>query len=112
MRIQGSDQYTVWNTDSNGNFVSNGTGGVVSGSSAALQSLEPSFQQDLNGDGIIGIPPSVTIEAYGNTSLAVVGNNYALNPVRRRHRTPAEIRFSGYRGSIRRLDVHWSGTDI
>ena len=36
LRIQGTDQYTVWNTDSNGNFVSNGTGGViVSGSSSA-----------------------------------------------------------------------------
>jgi len=81
LHLPGSDQYTVWNTDTNGNVVSNGTGGVVSGSSDALRSLEPSFQQDLNGDGVIGIPSSVTvIEAYGNTSLAVVGNNYALNP--------------------------------
>src|SRR5262245_46738850 len=52
LRIAGTDQYTVWNTDSNGSFVSNGTGGViVSGSSSVLKSLEPSFQQDLNGDG-------------------------------------------------------------
>ena len=29
---------------------------AVSGTSAALQSLETSFQQDLNGDGVIGPP--------------------------------------------------------
>ena len=53
--LPGTDQYTVWNTDSNGNVVSNGTGGViVSGASSALKSLEPSFHQDLNGDGVIG----------------------------------------------------------
>ena len=46
-------QYTVWNTDTDGNVVSNGTGGIVSGTSNALKSLEPSFQQDLNGDGAI-----------------------------------------------------------
>src|SRR5258705_10613291 len=67
LHLPGSDQYTVWNTDTNGNVVSNGTGGVVSGSSDALRSLESSFQQDLNGDGVIGIPSTVTvIEAYGN----------------------------------------------
>ena len=56
MHLPGSDQYTVWNTDMNGNVVSNGTGGIVSGASNALKSLEPSFQQDLNGDGVIGVP--------------------------------------------------------
>ncbi|WKA30777.1 M10 family metallopeptidase C-terminal domain-containing protein [Bradyrhizobium roseum] len=80
LHLPGSDQYTVWNTDINGNVVSNGTGGIVSGASTALRSLEPSFQQDLNGDGVIGVPAAVVVEAYGNTSLAVVGNNYALNP--------------------------------
>ena len=79
--LPGSDQYTVWNTDMNGNVVSNGTGGIVSGASNALKSLEPSFQQDLNGDGVIGAPSNnVVIEAYGNTSLTVVGDNYSLNP--------------------------------
>ena len=62
-------------------MVSNGTGGIVTGSSTALKSLEPSFQQDLNGDGIIGIGAPTVIEANGNTSLTIVGNNYALNPV-------------------------------
>jgi hypothetical protein len=54
--MTGADQYTVWNTDSNGNLVSNNIG-IVSGTSAALESLEPSFHQDLNGDGVIGVPP-------------------------------------------------------
>ncbi len=45
-----ADQYTVWNLDANGNYVSNATG-VVSGADYALQSLETSFQQDLNLDG-------------------------------------------------------------
>ena len=30
--------------------------GAVSGTSAALESLETSFHQDLNGDGVIGVP--------------------------------------------------------
>ena len=34
----------------------------MSGTSAALESLETSFHQDLNGDGVIGVPGTV-IEA-------------------------------------------------
>ena len=48
-------QYTVWSTDSNGNYLSNIIG-AVSGTSTALESLETTFNQDLNGDGTIGIP--------------------------------------------------------
>ncbi|UPJ70910.1 M10 family metallopeptidase C-terminal domain-containing protein [Bradyrhizobium sp. 187] len=75
-----SDQYTVWTTDNGGNVVGNGTGGIVSGASSALQSLEPSFHQDLNGDGVIGSPSRV-IESLGSTSLVQVGDNFHLNPV-------------------------------
>src|ERR1700693_6111356 len=57
-RIAGTDQYTVWDTDSNGNYVSNVTP-VVSGTSFALESLEASFHQDLNGDGTIGVTTNV-----------------------------------------------------
>jgi len=31
--------------------------GLVAGTNSTLQSLEPSFHQDLNGDGLIGVPP-------------------------------------------------------
>ena len=54
-KITGADQYTVWNADSNGNFVSILVG-VLSGSSLRLEALETSFHQDLNGDGVIGLP--------------------------------------------------------
>src|SRR6185369_14831125 len=59
-------------------------GGVrVSGSSSVLKSLEPSFQQDLNGDGIIGsaAAPKTVIESFGSTSLVQVGNNFYVYPV-------------------------------
>ena len=79
-KVTGADTYTVWNTDSNGNFVSD-TIGAVSGTSSALESLETSFQQDLNGDGVIGLPPTTVIEAYGSTSLTEVGNNFYLYSV-------------------------------
>ena len=55
LKKPGTDQYTFWNVDSSGNFVSN-TVGVVSGSSATLMSLEAKFHQDFNGDGVIGVP--------------------------------------------------------
>ena len=55
-KVAGSDQYTVWSTDSSGNYLSSAFVSA-SGSSAQLQSFEPSFQQDLNGDGAIGVLP-------------------------------------------------------
>src|SRR5260370_40621826 len=67
---------TGWNADNNGNYLGNAIG-VMSGSSAALGSLETSFQQDLNGDGVIGLPGH-TIESFGSTSLDQIGNNYFL----------------------------------
>ena len=79
--VPGGDQYWVWNTDSSGNYVSDS--GVLSGTSAALQSFETSFQQDLNGDGTIGAPTSpvpTVIESFGSTSLAQSGSNYLLEP--------------------------------
>ena len=52
--MSGADQYTVWSTDSQGNYLANATG-VVSGSDPFLQALESSFAQDLNGNGQIGV---------------------------------------------------------
>jgi hypothetical protein len=75
-QVVGSSQYTVWNTDSSGN-ITNDTIGTVPANSTALEALEPSFHQDLNGDGVIGIPG--TIESSGSTSLVQVGNNYFLD---------------------------------
>ena len=55
-RFQAQINTTVWSTDSNGNYISNIIG-QVSGTSTALEALEPIFHQDLNGDGVIGLPP-------------------------------------------------------
>jgi serralysin len=75
-KTPGADNYTVWSTDASGNCTGNLTG-VVSGSSIALESLETTFHQDLNGDGTIGVP-TVTVESLGSTALLQVGGNYAL----------------------------------
>ena len=68
-----ADQYIVWNTDSSGNFLSQGP--VMSGANYALQSLETTFNQDLNGDGTVG-PVVTTIEAFGATDLKQVADTY------------------------------------
>src|SRR5579864_4411162 len=75
-----ADQYGVWDTDANGNFVS-GPISNVSGTSRALESIEVSFNHDLNGDGTIGVPvPSsaTLIESSGTTSLLASGNTYLI----------------------------------
>ena len=71
-----ADQYVVWTTDSNGNFLSQGS--LLNGASVELQSLEPGFSQDLNGDG--GITPRTPIESTGSTALATVAGVYVLSP--------------------------------
>ncbi|WP_431206389.1 hypothetical protein ACQ86E_03775 [Bradyrhizobium betae] len=72
-------QYSVWTTDPNGNYTGNLYMPGV-GNTTAFQTLETSFQQDLNGDGTIGIPQSA-IEAIGTTALVLSGANYLLSPV-------------------------------
>jgi serralysin len=61
--------YAVWSTDSNGNY----TGNFYMpgpGTATAFESLEPGFHQDLNGDGVIGVPAvaGTVIESLGSTS--------------------------------------------
>jgi hypothetical protein len=70
-KLAGTNLYTVWNTDSNGNDVSNIIG-TVSGNSTALESLEASFHQDLNGDGTIGLPSSAISAASLIASAPIV----------------------------------------
>jgi hypothetical protein len=74
-----SSLYTVWLTDSNGNFLSQPIG-AVSGTSTVLEQYETTFNQDLNRDGKIGVP-TVVIQTDGSTSLVQVGANYFFNPV-------------------------------
>ncbi|MET4519824.1 hypothetical protein ABIB81_009182, partial [Bradyrhizobium sp. I1.7.5] len=51
-------QFTVWYTDSNGNYTTNA--GVLAANSTTLTSFETSFHQDLNGDGVVG-PPAASV---------------------------------------------------
>jgi hypothetical protein len=69
-------QFVIWNTDLNGDYVSNATG-VLSGTSYALEQLETTFGEDLNGDGTTG-PKSTQIG--GNGALDAVANQFQLNP--------------------------------
>ena len=62
----GQNQFVVWNIDSNGNFTSNATG-ILSGTSYALENLETTFGEDLNGDGTTG-PTTTKIATNGVTN--------------------------------------------
>jgi serralysin len=76
-KVPGTNQFTFWLTDSNGNYTSNLTG-LVPGTSSVVESFEVTFHQDLNGDGIIGLVGSL-IQTDGSTSLLQVDNNYYLS---------------------------------
>jgi Tryptophan-rich Synechocystis species C-terminal domain/Subtilase family len=91
LKMAGADEYTVWNTGSGGNYISNAIG-AVSGTSAALEGIETTFQQDLNGDGVIGIPTTV-IESFGSTKLVEAGSNYYLDSIS--SGTGPELQFGG-----------------
>jgi len=74
-------QFTAWYTDRNGNYT--GSTDVFSANSPVLEQLETSFNQDLNGDGTIGLPAGTSLiqtdkSALGSTSLVQVGNTYYL----------------------------------
>jgi hypothetical protein len=74
LKLPGSSWYGVWNTDSSGNTVS--SIGSVLGTSSGFESLEASFHQDLNGDGVIGlaVAANATLELNSAHSDAVTFN--------------------------------------
>jgi Tryptophan-rich Synechocystis species C-terminal domain len=61
----GGGNYTIWNTDSSGNFINKALA-AVPGNSAALEAMETSFHQDLNGDGVIFTSGSGNSVSAGN----------------------------------------------
>lgn len=75
-KFGGADQYTIWDTDSTGNYIP--THKITSGNAAAFQSAETTFGQDLNGDGTIGIKTTV-IESAGVGTLSQVADTYLVN---------------------------------
>ena len=77
-KASGVDQYSVWGTDTNGNYATQVLG-VSSGGSYSLQAIETNFQQDLNGDGTIGLVLTTTvIETDGSIDLTQIGDQYYL----------------------------------
>src|SRR4029077_688049 len=71
-----ADEYTVWTIDGGGNWLSQSA--VAPGSSAEIQSLEPGFNQNLNGVG--GITARFVIDSIGSTTLASIANVFMLSP--------------------------------
>ena len=113
-KVAGADQYTVWTIGSDGNYSSDPIG-VVSGNSAALVSLEPSFYEDLNGDGVIGTYSTV-IRATGNVVLNLkslsqaatidAGATLEISGV-----DSGDVTFSGSTGTLVLDDsMHFAGT--
>jgi Tryptophan-rich Synechocystis species C-terminal domain len=76
-KVTGASTYIVWNTDTNGNYVSSATA-VVSGTDPSLETLEATFGTDLNGDGTIGIPSTQITQVIETNQLWLVGNEYVL----------------------------------
>ena len=70
-------QYIVWTTDPSGNYLSQTAN--LPAASWTLESLEPIFQQNLNGDGTIGVVMT-PIESQGSIRLTLGGDTYFLNP--------------------------------
>jgi len=71
-------QFSIWSTDKNGNFTAFLTG-AVAGNSSTLQSYEPIFQQDLNGDGFTGVHAAPL--ASQGTVAAVVGGGFVFTAI-------------------------------
>ena len=65
-----TSQYTAWNTDSNGNYISNSYRVLCREPALALESFETILHQDLNGDGVIGI-----LNVTGTTPNLVAGSD-------------------------------------
>jgi hypothetical protein len=65
--------YTIWNADTNGNFVSNLLGAWVPATSAALEAQENTLHQDLNSDGVTGyaVASAGSLELSGAISAPV-----------------------------------------
>ena len=79
-KLPGADAYVIWNTGPDGNYTGT-VAGPVSGSNPVLEALEPSFQQDLNNDGTIGVPPVVA--TGGSVITSFVFNVFNVEPSRR-----------------------------
>lgn len=78
LRQASTGNFVVWNVNSAGNFTSLQTG-IVTSTASQLEALETVFNQDLNGDGTIGVKTTVLSTDFG-TVFESVGNTYAIIP--------------------------------
>ncbi len=76
-KVTGANQYSIWNTDSNGNRVSSAD--TLTGTSLVLKAAEVRFHQDLNGDGVIGVPTAHAAVSMPAAS-ALAGNSFVFSP--------------------------------
>ncbi|MGA7807985.1 MAG: protease, partial [Bradyrhizobium sp.] len=98
---QDGNSFIIWNTDSNGNYLSQS--GTLSGTSAALETYEVSFQHDLNGDGIIGVPPAGGATVVANaTTAAVHSDNFSFQDL-----SAAETNNASYRSGAMNRAPAW-----
>jgi hypothetical protein len=76
LKANGSDQYVVVSADSAGNITQLVSAAIaIPGSDFRLQLQETYFDQDINGDGVRGIPDGV-IEDVGSAKLVKEGNAF------------------------------------
>jgi len=82
-KLAGANEFTVWATNSSGAYVSSLVG-IVPGNNTTVESLENTFQQDLNSDGVIGIyaAPGTTLQITnplsGPSGSATIGAGATL----------------------------------
>ncbi|MFO1081749.1 MAG: hypothetical protein U1E23_14105 [Reyranellaceae bacterium] len=74
-----ADQYVIWNVSESGDFLGQASA-LMTGSNLQLMAAETSFQQDLNGDGTIGLPAWTVIELSGTTALGRTNGVYLVQP--------------------------------
>ena len=80
LQLSGTSEFQIWTIDGTGNYVSDT--GIVLGTSVALELVETTFNQDLNGDNVIGLNLTpIRSDTVGNvtTTLGVVGNEFAIS---------------------------------
>ena len=81
MELASTNQFIIWTLDSNGNYVTNTA--AMSGTSTALETYETSFHQDLNGDGIIGVPaptsPIASVSSAAPATPTVAGGDLSTS---------------------------------
>src|SRR5436189_2943574 len=77
LKNSSTGMFSFWSVDSNGNYLSNLVPGELAGSSSTVMSLETTFHQDLNGDGVVSGAP-VILDLDGNgVSVAPLGTSSA-----------------------------------